>query len=116
MQVSDFFIGKPGPGSMSEALQQGLPIVTVRNAWTMPQERYNTTWIVEQSLGLVGTSMRKIRPVVLTLIARLDDFRANVKRIDNRAVFEVPAILDQLIVRSTRPRLSIAAHDVDHSA
>ena len=78
MRVSDFFIGKPGPGSMSEALQQGLPIATVRNAWTMPQERYNTTWIVDERLGLVGTSMRKIRPVVMALIARLEEFRTRV--------------------------------------
>ena len=42
---SDFFIGKPGPGSISEAIQQRLPVIVVRNAWTMPQERYNTEWV-----------------------------------------------------------------------
>ena len=41
MQLSDFFIGKPGPGSISEAIQQGLPVIVVNNTWTMPQERYN---------------------------------------------------------------------------
>ena len=41
MQLADFFIGKPGPGSISEAVQQGLPVIVVDNAWTMPQERYN---------------------------------------------------------------------------
>ena len=45
MQLSDFFIGKPGPGSISEAIQQGLPVIVVRNTWTMPQERYNTEWV-----------------------------------------------------------------------
>ena len=48
MQLADFFIGKPGPGSISEAVQQGLPVVVVRNPWTMPQERYNTEWVREQ--------------------------------------------------------------------
>jgi UDP-N-acetylglucosamine:LPS N-acetylglucosamine transferase len=30
MGAADFFIGKPGPGCLSEALQLGLPIVTWR--------------------------------------------------------------------------------------
>ena len=88
---------------MSEALQQGWPIATVCNAWTMPQERYNTTWIVDEQLGLVGTSMRKIRPVVMALIARLDEFRARVRQIENRAVHEVSTKLETLIDRSVWP-------------
>ncbi len=51
MQLSDFFIGKPGPGSISEAVQQGLPVIVVRNTWTMPQERYNTDWVRENNAG-----------------------------------------------------------------
>src|SRR5690606_20059618 len=47
MQLADFFIGKPGPGSLSEAVQQGLPVIVVDNALTMPQERYNAQWIRE---------------------------------------------------------------------
>ena len=109
MRIGDFFIGKPGPGSISEALQQGLPIVTVRNAWTMPQERYNTEWIVEEALGLVGTSMRDIRPTVLALIARLDEFRTRVGRLENNAVFDVPRILERVLGRSERTGLSAAA-------
>src|SRR5450759_2625585 len=58
MQLADFFIGKPGPGSLSEAVQQGLPVITIRNAWTMPQERYNTDWVMEHGLGIVVRSAR----------------------------------------------------------
>lgn len=100
MHLADFFVGKPGPGSLSEALQQGLPVVTVRNAWTMPQERYNTTWISDAAVGLVGTTMRKIRPTVLELISRLPEFKANVRRVHNNAVFEVPFILDEIVGRA----------------
>jgi len=39
-----FLIGKPGPGCISEAMQQGLPVIVVKNRWTMPQERYNADW------------------------------------------------------------------------
>jgi UDP-N-acetylglucosamine:LPS N-acetylglucosamine transferase len=93
MQLGDFFIGKPGPGSLSEAVHLGLPVITVRNAWTMPQERYNTDWVKEQRLGLVVPSLRRIRPAVLALLDELAMFKANVSHIDNRAVFEVPEIL-----------------------
>ena len=41
MQLADFFIGKPGPGSVSEALAMQLPVIVECNAWTLPQERYN---------------------------------------------------------------------------
>ena len=107
LQLGDFFIGKPGPGSLSEAVQQGLPVVTVRNTWTMPQERYNTEWVLDHGLGLVARSMRNIRPTVLALLEQLALYKANVRRIDNRAVFEVPEILAGILdaaVRSSSPR------------
>lgn len=97
MRLCDFFIGKPGPGSISEAVQQGLPIVTVRNAWTMPQERYNTDWVREMEVGLVAASMRNVRPAVLELLADIERFKANVARIENRAVFEVPVIFEAIL-------------------
>ena len=41
MALADFFIGKPGPGSISEALQFHLPVIVECNSKTLPQERYN---------------------------------------------------------------------------
>jgi len=103
LMLGDFFIGKPGPGSLSEALQQGLPVVTFRNAWTMPQERYNADWVRANGLGIVGRSTRDVRPAVLELLSRLDEFKANVSRIENRAVFEVPEILARILAEGDRP-------------
>jgi len=93
LQLADFFIGKPGPASLSEAVRLGLPVITTRNAWTMPQERYNADWVREHGLGLVAASTRKIGPAVAELLVGLDGFKASVRRINNRAVFEVPPIL-----------------------
>ncbi|MCE2970522.1 MAG: galactosyldiacylglycerol synthase [Burkholderiales bacterium] len=103
MQLADYFIGKPGPGSLSEAIHIGLPVITVRNAWTMPQEHYNTDWVREQGLGLVHKSFGSLRPVVLQLVERLEEFRANVRRIDNRAVWEVPGILAAILAQAEAP-------------
>jgi len=105
MQLSDFFIGKPGPGSISEAIQQRLPVIIVRNAWTMPQERYNTEWVQERGAGIVLDSFRAVRDGVSALTARMDEYRAQVSRIQNRAIFEIPAILGEIL------RLSDAGAD-----
>src|SRR5579883_1270405 len=48
MQLADYFIGKPGPGSISEAVAMRLPVIVESNAWTLPQERYNAVWVREQ--------------------------------------------------------------------
>ncbi len=61
MQLADFFIGKPGPGSVSEALAMKLPVIVECNAWTLPQERYNAVWVVEKEVGLVLKNFRNIR-------------------------------------------------------
>jgi Glycosyltransferase family 28 C-terminal domain/Monogalactosyldiacylglycerol (MGDG) synthase len=97
MHLSDFFIGKPGPGSISEAVQMGLPVIVERNAWTMPQERYNTDWVREKNAGLVVRNFRDIRAKVQELESGLDNYRANVRKIENRAVFEIPEIFARLL-------------------
>ncbi len=102
MQLSDFFIGKPGPGSISEALQQGLPVIVVRNAWTMPQERYNTDWVAQHGAGVVLDSYKGIGAAVDEVTVRLDEFRARIGRIVNRAVFEIPGILEGILAQAGR--------------
>ncbi len=104
MRLADFFIGKPGPGSISEAVHMGLPVITTRNAWTMPQERWNTDWVREQGLGVVHRSLRTVRAAVAETVARLPELQANVRRIDNQALLEVPALLAQLLPATTLRR------------
>jgi UDP-N-acetylglucosamine:LPS N-acetylglucosamine transferase len=97
MQLSDFFVGKPGPGSISEAIQQRLPVIVVRNAWTMPQERYNADWVQEHGAGIVLDSFNAIGGGVAAVSRHLDYYRASVARIQNRAIFEIPTILDGIL-------------------
>jgi hypothetical protein len=93
MKLADFFIGKPGPGSISEAVRQGLPVIVLRNRATMPQERYNAQWVRDNGVGVVLGSFRVIGQAVTDMLRNLDAFRAKVARIDNRALFEIPHIL-----------------------
>ena len=102
MQLADFFIGKPGPGSVSEALAKQLPVIVECNAWTLPQERYNATWIVEKQVGVVLHSFAKIDQAAAELIepSNLARYRANAAALHNRAVFEIPDILERIFERS----------------
>jgi hypothetical protein len=101
MHLSDFFVGKPGPGSISEALHMKLPVVVERNAWTLPQERYNTDWIREMEVGVVLKSFREIDGGLGELLDPVNfaRFRANAAAIKNRAAFEIPEILGSLLPR-----------------
>jgi Glycosyltransferase family 28 C-terminal domain len=103
MHLADFFIGKPGPGSVSEALAMQLPVIVECNHWTLPQERYNAQWIVEKEVGLVLRGFDKIDAAVAQLIepAALARYRTNVTALHNRAVFEIPEILAKIFERSS---------------
>ena len=97
MHLADFFIGKPGPGSISEAVAMKLPVILERNAWTLVQERYNAEWVRERNAGIVLPNFRGVRDAVAEMLAKLDEYRASVAKIENRAVFEIPDILARLI-------------------
>lgn len=100
MQLADFFIGKPGPASLSEAVHMGLPVIVTRNVWTMPQERWNTEWVRNHGLGVVHRSFRSVRLAVREIVSQLPTWQNNVRQIRNRAIFEVPQLLAQIAARS----------------
>jgi 1,2-diacylglycerol 3-beta-galactosyltransferase len=107
MELADFFIGKPGPGSISEALAKRLPVIVQRNAWTLAHERYNADWVEEQGTGLVVKDFAAgIGAAVETLLQPENyvRFRERVAGGRNTAVFEIPDILDR-IMRPVRPEI-----------
>jgi 1,2-diacylglycerol 3-beta-galactosyltransferase len=99
MRAADFLIGKPGPGSIAEAMVRKLPVLIECNAWTMPQERYNTEWVKEKNVGIVLKSFKNVVDGVKQMLdpATLEQFRKNVAAQDNRAIFEIPEILAKLL-------------------
>ena len=105
MALADFFIGKPGPGSISEALQFHLPVIVECNSRTLPQERYNAEWVTEKGYGIVVPSFKEIAPAVQRLLdhATFDDFRRQVNQYSNQALFEVPAILEKCAPPTAAP-------------
>jgi 1,2-diacylglycerol 3-beta-galactosyltransferase len=100
MQLSDFFIGKPGPGSISEAIAMGLPVIVETNAWTLPQERFNAVWVEQQGAGI---SLRNFNKEIVDAVRRMLNppeytvFAEQVSKMENRAVFEIPNILESIL-------------------
>jgi len=99
MRAADFMIGKPGPGSIAEAMVRKLPVLIECNAWTLPQERYNAQWVEERRVGIVLKSFKDVVAGVEQMLdpARFSEFRKNVAALDNRAIFEIPEILAKLL-------------------
>ena len=100
MRIADFFIGKPGPGSISEAVAMGLPVIIERNYWTLPQERFNADWVEQQGVGI---SLHSFRHQIVDAVLRMVDpvkrceFVKRVGEQKNRAVFEIPEILEKIL-------------------
>jgi 1,2-diacylglycerol 3-beta-galactosyltransferase len=97
LAASDLLVTKPGPGSLSEAFHQRVPVVVTRNVHTIPQERFNTDFVRDRGLGLVVSRTRDIPAAALRLF-RDDAARAAIReRLAalpvNRAVYEVIGIV-----------------------
>jgi 1,2-diacylglycerol 3-beta-galactosyltransferase len=103
MEMSDIFIGKPGPGSLSEALAKKLPVIVQRNAWTMAHELYNTAWIEELGAGVAIESFsRQIDGAVRRLLEpqRYAQYRGCAAATRNVAVYEIPEMLGGILSES----------------
>ena len=112
MALADYFIGKPGPGCLSEALAMRLPAIVERNAWTLAHERYNADWLLEQGAGMVIGSFSGIAGAVRQLLSpdEYPRYRRAAAATRNTAVFEIPELLAGILQRraarnSSLPRL-----------
>lgn len=106
LAASDLLVTKPGPGSLSEAFHQGVPVVVTRNMHTIPQERFNTELVARHGLGVVVSSWREIPAAVLRIArdpARREAMRAALGALPrNRAVYEVVELLTRVAEASSR--------------
>jgi 1,2-diacylglycerol 3-beta-galactosyltransferase len=111
MEIADFFIGKPGPGSISEALAKQLPLIVQRNEWTMAHERYNADWVEEMGVGLVIRNFTtELAGAVRTMLApeTYERFRRRAAEMRNSAVYEIPDLLEGILWNG--PPQSVCLH------
>jgi len=100
-------IGKPGPGSLSEALAKKLPVIVQRNAWTMAHEMYNTQWIEELGAGIVIENLSRDLPAAVRTMLSPENYptyRERAAATRNFAVYEVPQMLGGILSEVSGPR------------
>lgn len=100
--LADFFIGKPGNVSVSEALTMGLPVITERNRLTMMQEKDCASWVEQQGYGIVLPSFNRVDEAVERMLRpeTLRRYQQRVRSHENNAVFEVVALMKRALQTS----------------
>ena len=69
----------------------------------MPQERYNTEWVIDNGVGVVLKSLRELPAAVADLLTRLPEMQDRARRLNNRALFELPEILAAQLAAASAP-------------
>jgi len=74
-------------------------VVVERNAWTLPQERYNAHWVRHNGFGLVVRSWKNVNAAVEHLLepSKFEATHRAVSSVRNRAVLEIPGILEKIL-------------------
>lgn len=96
IKLSDLFIGKPGPGSVSESLVCGIPVLIEKNHTTLPQEIPVAKWIRQNKLGwcVKKLSNHKILKKIFTQITQeIPIYKKNISSNTNYAIFEMAEII-----------------------
>lgn len=106
MTIADLFLGKPGPGSISEALASQLPLVIDARGGVLPQERFNLEWIRRNRLGVVIERGQRLAAEVGRLCSpeALAAQQGRVQEVKNRAVFDVVDFLAQRLAGRSHGR------------
>lgn len=96
MRAADVVATKAGPGSISEAMACGLPIVLT--GFIPGQEEGNVDYVLSNRIGVFASAPEKLVATVRSLLqpgsATLDEMRANIQRLSHpRASFEIARLI-----------------------
>jgi processive 1,2-diacylglycerol beta-glucosyltransferase len=109
LAAADVLVTKPGPGSLSEAFHQRVPVVVACDRHTIPQERFNARFVAERGLGLVVGGPKEIPAAAIRLARDGRLWAAAKERLaalpPNRAVDEVLDIVGAAL--RCEPRVTI---------
>jgi 1,2-diacylglycerol 3-beta-galactosyltransferase len=131
MRASDVVATKAGPGSISEAMACGLPIVLT--GYIPGQEEGNVDYVVSNHIGVLARTPEKLTAAVRSMLVpgsdMLAEMRANIQRLRYpRASFDIAKLILSYVPtatatsvwanvpRSQRGRLSRAISRRRHSA
>jgi 1,2-diacylglycerol 3-beta-galactosyltransferase len=97
--VSDIFVGKPGPGCVSEALAMGLSLLLDRTM-ALPQEKPVLRWLKRSEAGLTFSRIAEFRRLLDCQLAQIQA-RSEAETIahPNSAAAEIPGIFADILRR-----------------
>lgn len=96
MRAADVVATKAGPGSISEAMACGLPVILT--GYIPGQEEGNVDYVLTNRLGMLAESPEKLVAAVRLLLdpssPTLEEMRANVRRLSHpRASFDIARLI-----------------------
>ncbi len=91
--ASDIFVGKPGPGSVSEALHFGQHLLLDRTM-ALPQELPVLKWVIKHGAGSAFKSTRSFISALSRLLDKTTHDAQALSPRPNKASEQIPAIID----------------------
>lgn len=88
MAVSQCYIGKAGPGTLSEAEKMNLPVITFKSLNKLRHESYNLKWLEETGRGRILNSVKSL-PSALKKYFFNNAKKTSLAESDNEGVYEV---------------------------
>ncbi|PWQ96751.1 glycosyltransferase [Leucothrix arctica] len=107
MSISDFLVGKPGPGTIMESIALGLPSF-LDTSHVMPHESNNAPWAEQQNLSQSFKTAQELYDCISTLKTDQDSAKAR-QAFVNKAVYEVSDLVDEILLASSTDDTSSAS-------
>ena len=82
LATTDIFVTKPGPNSISEALQMNVPIIIATFGRTLSWEKFNITYITKHNYGIVAKTIHDVYRAIQDLLSspsKLTAIKNNIK-------------------------------------
>ncbi|WP_417788826.1 glycosyltransferase [Terasakiella pusilla] len=100
LAATDIFVGKPGPGSVSEALHFGQHLL-LDKTMALPQEVPVLKWVVRSGAGAAFKNERDFMAGLLGLLDKIGDGGQSPQARPNIASRQIPAIIDKIVEGGT---------------
>jgi 1,2-diacylglycerol 3-beta-galactosyltransferase len=103
MHLSDFLIGKPGPGTIMEGLAANLPLLLDMSN-VIIHESQNIEWVERYGFGLPFNHTEQLLTKIEQLISTeiFDQLKMNVSTFENRAILEIPEVIETILAHFRR--------------
>ena len=87
LQLADFFVGKPGAMTITEALVLGRPLVALKAQGMGPAQAGNEAWLTASGAGVVAPDVDRV-PFAVRAVLDSPRYRERAAQLRHRGVFD----------------------------